>query len=74
MKNPAELETMLIFWGAVAKDRGDIERLKSLWRILDALAGMRTAEAVAADLDALKQTDIVAEIRQAVRMKGRKIA
>jgi hypothetical protein len=58
--------TILLEWDLVALHRKDIERRKSLFRIMDAMDGIRTPESVKADLDCLRDSPVVREIRAAI--------
>lgn len=66
-----EAEKLVLRWDRVAYERKDTARRKLLWKILDALAGWRPAEDVVDDLDALRQTDEVEAIREALGLETR---
>jgi hypothetical protein len=66
-----EAEELVLKWDRVALRRGDAAKRKSLWRILDCLAGWREPNECVDDLDALNQTDEVNEIREALGLELR---
>jgi hypothetical protein len=54
----------MLRWDRVAKERGEIERRKIIWRIMDALDGREVDPRVAIMLDNIQQTDTVIALRE----------
>jgi hypothetical protein len=54
----------MLRWDRVAKERGEIERRKIIWRIIDALEGREVDPRVPIMLDNIQQTDTVIALRE----------
>lgn len=64
---------MVICWAGAARERGDVELGKGLWRVQDALAWGGALEESIELLAGLKQTEAVVKIRAALERDGERM-
>lgn len=68
-----EMISLVLGWDRAARERGDVETRRHLWRLLDALDWRGATVDAIAYLNGLKQTDAVVEIRAALDREGQEM-